>query len=238
MVSWLGDMVRRALAAALPPPGEPDPDVADAPPVPAIPDPVARARSKVDQGAYVLGGGDYRPVDGRDEPWTLRDGILGSDCVGFALSWCHRIPRERPGYNRGGSVTGWLNTDSLVEDAYGVVDQISGRVKRAPLRELVEPAEYPWPGTLLVYAAVRNEQARRVVVGHIALVESCSVPVEEWGTRGRVDWRAVTVIQCRGPNGKRPGVIRSSGATWQRHDELWGLGARPWRASRLLRVIR
>jgi len=223
------------MAAALPPPGEPDPDVADAPARVEVPDPVARARSMVGRGTYWLGAGDYRPTDGRDEPWTLRDGVLGCDCSGFA-AWCHRISRERRGYNAGGSVSGWVNTDTLIEDAYGVVDQKTGRLRRAARLELVEPADYPAPGTLIVYGAVRDDQGKRVKIGHVGVVESCSVPYAEWGTRGTVDWRAVTVIQCRGPQRARPAVVRSSGAAWEKHDEQWGRGARPWRATRLVRV--
>ena len=62
---------------------------------------VARAKSVAGKGGeYFLGSGDYKPKGDRDVPWTLLpSGREGSDCAGFAISWCYRLTRHRPGYN-------------------------------------------------------------------------------------------------------------------------------------------
>lgn len=231
MMGWLSSFLGRIR----------DDELDDSPPVSPVLGPIDRARLWVGKGRYALGGGDYRPhvANGQvvDEPWTQTKYGLGSDCVGFAFSYCHRVPRHRPGFNRGGNVVDWVNTDSLVDDAFGAISSHSGTMVTDPRRELVEPADYPWPGTLLVYASVRDRDGKRTEMGHIAIVESCSIPFGAWDPEHPV-WNALTVIQSRGPNGKRPGVVRSNAMAWIRHDSRWGLGEKPWRRSRLLQVVK
>jgi hypothetical protein len=232
-VSWLFDRILEAAGL----PRASDPDVIDRPPAPVVVDSLLRAQRCIGKGAYYLGTGDYRPVNGKDEPWTTNADGTGCDCSGFALCYCQKLPRHRPGFNRGGSVTDWINCDSAIEDACGVIDDDDGVMVRRPIRELFEPADYPYPGTMLVWAAIRKN-GKRIKIGHASVVESCTVPLADWGTRGHVDWRTVTLIQCRGPNGKRPGVVRSIGTSWENHDQDWARGAKPWRGSKLLRRVR
>ena len=41
-------------------------------------------------------------------------------------------------------------------------------------------------------------------------------------------WERVEVVQCRGPNGKRPGVIVSDASVCARHDAKWVKGPSMW----------
>ena len=88
---------------------------------------VKRAMSMVGSrnGVYWLGTGNYRPVfvDGKlvDRPFTeatdkAGNVHLGTDCAGFALSWCWKLPRHRPGYNKHGAfdVEDDVNSNSAI----------------------------------------------------------------------------------------------------------------------------
>src|SRR5215831_17450620 len=71
-------------------------------------------------GQYELGTGGYRPGAADDKPWTTAgSGAVGSDCAGFAISWCYKLPRHRAGFNAGAwaSVADDLNCNSAIEDA-------------------------------------------------------------------------------------------------------------------------
>lgn len=185
---------------------------------------VARALSLVGKGgSYVLGTGDYTPIRGnepiRDEPWTYRDGIKGSDCAGFALSWCYRIKRHRPGYNRGSwaTVTDDLNCNSAIEDAeHG--------------RELFELVTGPiQPGDLLTYPTFKAGILGKRFIGHVGIVTG----VSRWnGQPGRYD--LLDVAQCCGPNGRSPAVLATDGHVWAHHDAVW---PQPSRQTRVLRAI-
>lgn len=225
MLAYMRDILRRLTER---PTGDVD-EPFDAPEPAAMPDAVARALSMVGKGEYRLGTGDYRPSKGVDEPWTVRVGKRGSDCSGFAQAWCHRIPRHRPGYNRGGSVVDWINTDSGADDAYGVVSDRTGKIVRGATHEIYVPATHAEPGDLLVYRSIVKD-GKRVLIGHVGIV----VDVPDGWRPG--DWKALAIVQCRGPNGKRPGVVKTDGQTWARHDAIWGSGEKPWRRSMLLRV--
>jgi hypothetical protein len=193
---------------------------------------------------YVLGTGDYHPHPGKDGevvdlPWTERDGVLGSDCAGFAISWCHRIRRHEPGANRAlwrHPVTGKMmaptvvddwNTDSAVEDALGD-------------RQRFEPVIVPalglhgsvLSGDLLVYKTIHAtvDGAPHAWIGHVALV---LYPLPHFDP-ANPDWAALWIAQCCGPNGRSPAVIESDGHVFNHHDHNWG--ARIERRCVILRV--
>ena len=42
------------------------------------------------------------------------------------------------------------------------------------------------------------------------------------------------VVQCRGPNGRRPGIIATDGSIWSHHDAQW---PRPEHRTGILRVL-
>ena len=190
---------------------------------------VARARSMIGRGEYRLGTGDYRPVAGRDEPWTTDGQHTGSDCSGFAQAWCWQMRRHRPGYNLHGSVVDWINTDSGIEDAYG-----RGNPQWTPQTigkcEIYQPTRYPAPGDLLAYRSILRD-GRRIRIGHVGIV----VGVPKIWDPEKNDWNLLEIVQCHGPSGRRPGVELTTGHTWAEHDRVWGDVT--WRRSVLLRVI-
>jgi len=190
---------------------------------------VTRALSLVGRGGcYVLGTGDWigppsksqtvAPILlGADLPWTYRDGKLGSDCAGFAISWCYQLKRHRPGYNRGSwaTVSDDLNCNSAIEDAeHG--------------RELFELVTGPiQPGDLLCYPTFRAGVLLRRFIGHVGIVTG----VARWD--GRL--ASLDVAQCCGPNGRSPAVLATDGSVWDRHDAKWP--AHQKRQTRVLRAI-
>jgi len=180
---------------------------------------VQRALSMVGvQMPYVLGTGDYSP-NGPDVPWTERDGVLGSDCAGFAISWCYKLPRHRPGYNHGAwaSVEDDLNCNSAIEDAEHA-------------RELFTLASAPQPGDLITYPTIRL--AGHVFIGHVCIVINTTRALSF--QFDAPDYSLLDVVHCHGGNGRKPACTTSDGAIWNQHDHVW---PKPQHRSRLLRAV-
>lgn len=211
----VGPITRSALVAALAghkPPRLPRPCAGS--------EAVARARSLVGNGGqYELGTGNYHPttVAGKviDVPWTSSgSGALGADCAGFAISWCYKLPRHRPGLNVGpwSTVSDDLNCNSAIEDA----DHARDLFVRATGTVL--------PGDLIVYPTITlADHPGMQWIGHVAIV----IGVTRAATfkLAKPDYSLLDVAQCSGPNGRAPAVIASDGALWNQHDHQWELPA-------------
>ena len=170
---------------------------------------VQRALSLVGKGGqYWLGTGDYRPrtVAGQlvDQPWTSNNGGIGSDCCGFAVDWCYKLPRHRPGYNVGSwsSCSDDINCNSAIEDAEHA-------------RDLFEIADRPMPGDLIAYPTIYTKDGLEHVghVGIIVAVNRCA----EWDPT-TPQYYLLDVVQVCGPNGRMPAAIRTDGSVWDHHD--------------------
>lgn len=171
---------------------------------------VARAQAMVRKGGqYILGTGDYWPHKEADAtvdlPWTYRGGKAGSDCAGFAVCYAWKLQRHRPGFNRGAwsTVADDINSDSALQDA----------THRKELFDVFTGP--PKPGDLIIYPSIWINGHR--FIGHVGLVET--VP-DQWDP-GKPDYSLLSVIQCHGPNGFTPGVVRTDGSVWQHHDHIW-----------------
>lgn len=179
---------------------------------------LCRARSVVGKGGqYLLGTGDYRPysvdIPNRlpvvvDLPWTQKGFQDGSDCAGFAICWAWKLERHRAGFNRGvwASVSDDINCNSALEDSQH--DQV-----------LFTAPAGPSPGDLLLYPtfSIKKADGRMLrFIGHVGLVEA--VPV---GWKAADGWTPLTILQCHGPNGFKPGVVRTDGSVFQHHDVNW-----------------
>lgn len=157
-------------------------------------------------GEYQFGTGGYHPED-IDDPWTHG----ASDCAGFAICWAWKLHRHRPGFNHGdwATVSDDLNCNSAIEDA----DHAAELFLNASLSDVRA-------GDLLVYPSFTVTDATGLAhhyIGHVGLVEY----VYSDYTPG--DWAKVDVIQCHGPNGRKPGVVQTNGAIWAHHDTIWPL---------------
>lgn len=175
---------------------------------------VIRAKQMIGKpGVYELGTGDYRPrvVSGQliDLPWTDNGHAIGSDCAGFAMSWCYKLQRHRPGYNVGSwsSVSDDINCNSGIEDADHARD-LFVRVTGAPM-----------PGDLLVYPTIRLAGHPLPWIGHVAIVIGVS-RVATWDSMAP-QYHLLDVAQCCGPNGRSPAVLATDGSVWDRHDHDW-----------------
>lgn len=165
---------------------------------------LVRARSAMTMGGqYVLGTGDYNEPD-NDLPWTTNKYGTGSDCAGFAICYAWMLKRHRPGFNVGSwaSVSDDINCNSMLEDAQhagelGAVVSVGAR-----------------PGDLLLYPTIRIKGLE--FVGHVCIIEN--VPAGWVVADG---YHHLTVLQCHGPNGFKPAVVRTDGSIWDHHDSVW-----------------
>lgn len=180
---------------------------------------VDRALSLVGKpGAYQLGTGDWRPswIGGQliDKPWTERerDHAIGCDCAGFAIAWCYKLRRHRPGYNKGattfGDVEDDLNVNSILSDAISASPDLFALVASAPR-----------PGDLLCYPTFRLAGIPQPFIGHVGIVTGVSRMTGWDPTSPRYD--LLDVAQCKGPDGRAPAVIATDGSIWAHHAEVW-----------------
>lgn len=174
---------------------------------------------------YVLGTGDYDPAATVDVPWTQRGGLTGSDCAGFALCWCYKLTRHRPGYNVGpwATVSDDINCNSAIEDA-----EHGGALFRIADGD-------PKPGDLITYPTIRiygQDGELHTFIGHVCIVVGVS-RAEQWSP-SLPDYSLLDVAHCHGPNGRRPAVTRADGSHWNQHDAVW---PKPQHRSRLLRAV-
>lgn len=155
------------------------------------------AKAHVGKGVYWLGTGDLdTPPEGK------------TDCFGFAVNKCYGIPRHRPGFNHGNwaTVSDDLNSNSAIEDAHHA-------------RDLFEPILRPEVGAILAYPNIRLvvDGKPHKFTGHAAII--VAVP-PEWDV-DNPDYARVTIVQCIGPNGRKPGIVRSLATAFQTHDHNW-----------------
>lgn len=183
-----------------------------------------RARRPALRAVYILGAGRYDPAKPDAEPFTsaptpeARERIRqrygtdrrGVDCRAFT-NYCYRLPAQRDGYNAGGSVVGWINTDSMIEDA------------RSASPDLFRIARAPFPGCLVVYPSIRRGELRteggytsdlgkRVRVGHVGL--GLRYRGAEWDPARSECWALLDVIQA-GSTGE-PAIRTIDGSLWGR----------------------
>lgn len=173
---------------------------------------------------YELGTGDYRPDATSDLPWTTRerDGAIGSDCAGFAISWCYGIRRHRPGLNHHSSGDFDVQDDLNCNSAIGDADTD---------RDLFERVMTPAPGVLLVYPTIHLAGHPLPWVGHVCIVTGVARCTEWDPAAPRYD--LLDVAQCCGGDGRKPAVIASDGSIWLGHDHTWPL---PQHRTVMLRV--
>lgn len=170
---------------------------------------VAHALALVGRGVYQLGSGDISSSG--DDP---------RDCFGFAVNELYGIPRHRPGFNVGSwaTVSDDLNCNSAIEDA----DHAG---------ELFERLSTPMPGALIAYPTIRLAGHPDPWIGHVGIVVGVSHCTAWDPARPRYD--LLDVVQCHGPNGQRPGIVRTDGSIWTHHDTLW---PKPEHRTAMLRV--
>ena len=155
---------------------------------------VARARTALGTGTYLLGGTDQCDKSG----WR-------TDCSGF-VCWAWSIRRDRPeGFNRGpwSTVADAVNTDSMVQDAQHKQELFTA-----------VPAALAEPGDLLVYPGAW-QAGHRILIGHVSLISSVPTPKST-----AVKYSDFRVVQCHGPNGAQM-VVETDGSIWDHHDANW-----------------
>lgn len=171
---------------------------------------VARARRiAAKPSLYVLGAGGRSPTT--STPFTVRDGKLGADCVGFT-SWCLGHDRFQPGTFK--TYGGWINTDSLLTDANGE-------------QTWYEPIARPEPGDVVVFPSLRKD-GKMTRMGHIALVVEvpAAMPADVYALPAveRRKWLGqVRVIDCAASSGRKPYAVSetTAAASWDKPDAMF-----------------
>jgi len=173
---------------------------------------IARLLTQVGRGQYWLGAGGYDPKkpDTCFHPhWDTGD--VGCDCSAFAIKFGLKLDGHRPGFGRGpgAHVTDDINSDSALYDA----------IHNHDLFQLV--AGPPVAGDLLIIPSRFNPKTgKREGIGHVMATRQNRALEWDHAVLPR-PWDLVDVIQCRGPNGKRPGVIVSDASYCAKHDAKW-----------------
>ena len=183
---------------------------------------VERALRFVGKGTYVLGAGKWTPGELSDDPWTDKSGFEDAcDCWGY-VSWCLKLPRHVPGFNKGpwATVSDDANCDSCIEDA-------------EHKREMFMTAPRPEPGDLVVFPSIRDETKRRIRIGHVGIVVDASRCLEWDPALPAFD--RLEVVQCQAST--RPAVKKGSGIGWLYRDSFKGRKNPAW-WSRLVRPLR
>ena len=171
---------------------------------------------------YKLGAGGRNPNN--KTPETFRDGVLGCDCAG-AVSWAWGFDRfqdyslwlkNRPGqfspdslsggeikgpgsdYNSFDYYGGWINTDSMLQDAFDNNN------------DWFEHLDTPIPGCIVAYGSVGKGKDRRI--GHEGLVIEAPVVFDRDNPE---HWKRLKVIDCRS---SKPAIAIRDGLTWFGND--------------------
>lgn len=181
---------------------------------------IARLRTQVGKGEYQLGAGGWDPKhpDTCFHPhWDTKNhpGVIGCDCSAYALKYGLKLDGHRPGFGRGpGShVEDYINSDSALYDA----------IHNHDIFELVEgpPDPVNHVDFLILPSYFDKHTGERKIIGHVmAVAENHALEWQDHDVLPR-PWELVNILQCRGPNGKRPGVIASDASLCTHHDSLW-----------------
>lgn len=178
---------------------------------------VARWRTQVGKGQYWLGAGGWdpkRPETCFHQHWDHDKfpNTIGCDCSAFAIKFGLKLAGSRKGFGRGpgARVTDAINSDSALYDAIHN-HEIFVHVAEGP----------PIAGDYLVTPSTFDkETGKRIKVGHVRGVTGNRALEWDHAVLPR-PWHLVDVIECRGPNGEKPGVIEGTAAACARHDAKW-----------------
>lgn len=173
---------------------------------------VARLLTQVGKGEYQLGAGGWDSKKAHTcflPHW--KTGIVGCDCSAFAIKFGLKLRGHRPGFGRGpgARVTDDINSDSALYDAihnHELFEIVNGPPREADL--LITPSRFD-PRT-----------GERTGIGHVRAVTGNRALEWDHAILPR-PWELVDVVECRGPNGKRPGVVVGTAAGCAKHDAKW-----------------
>lgn len=167
---------------------------------------VQRGMLLLHRAEYELGAGDFF-ADERPQ--------AKFDCCGFAISYCWKLPRHYPGYNRASGSRATcvddIDVDSFYEDAaYG----------RREFGTVLLTGEAPRPGDLAITRSIRKGQVKHAPdfseMGHVR--QFVKGPTA-WDPN-HPSYVSCTLIQIHGPNGS-PGPVITSGQELDNWNAKW-----------------
>jgi hypothetical protein len=177
---------------------------------------LARARSLVGTGRYLVGAGGRDPDAGT--PDSVVRGRRGCDYAGF-LAWCFGYDRYQRGFVFGWD---WINADSMIVEA---------ETCKAWFRPLPEPEI----GAIVAYSSIDLEcDGHRDRVGHAGLV--VALPAR-WSSDDHA-WAALRIIHCSRSIQRRRGhaIDETHAVAWAHRASCRGALHPCWR-TRFLRYV-
>ncbi len=164
------------------------------------------------------------------------------DCVGLAVARARQIARHRLGFNKDlarklltlGYSPELANAYAYVldvEDDVNTTSLISDALADQDLVRIVGATEMPEPGDVVAYPTVKlPDHPGKSWEGHIGGITGVDPKFDP----AKPDYRLLQTVQCRGPNGRDPGVDAMDGLYFQEHAETWPL---PYHTTRILRFV-
>lgn len=197
---------------------------------------------------YRLGSGDYRQ-GASDQPWTPDpEGVVGCDCLGL-VCFAYGLHRSRPGFNRHAygmfdflDVEDDINSNSLIGDALHGTQPLFrivtpgqelhiGDVLCYPTIMLTHEIQIPAPPSQASSAMdraglqrppsthtdwVRGPDGKPLQwIGHGAIVTTTG-----WARAGG-PYSKAQIVQCYGPNDRRPAIRVTDASAFDHHDDKW-----------------
>lgn len=197
------------------------------------------------QMPYRYGSGDYHPGHfglEQDVPWSSdRLGVVGSDCAG-AICYAYALRRRRLGFNKF-PYTRWDILD--VEDDLNTNSMIGDATHRQELFTIVPAGDALHVGDVLAYPTImltvttgvapmrhtdwlRDDDGNiRKWIGHCQLVKTPN------GVVAGGLYTHAEVLQCYGPNDRRPAIRVTDAHAMDAHDHTW---PKPEHRTRVLRL--
>lgn len=180
---------------------------------------------------YRLGAGGYHSI-GSYSPWSAdNSGVVGCDCWG-AIRFAYALSAHRPGFNKFAydrfdilDVEDDVNSNSAIGDARhrqelfvelakGTTIQI-GDIVTYPTIMLTHD-EYINEGMSKKTDWMRNDDGSiKQWIGHGALVRTPN------GAVVGDHFSKLSIIQCYGPNNRRPAIRATDGSVFDHHDATW-----------------
>lgn len=172
---------------------------------------VDRAMRLLHRCEYQLGAGDYLGLSVEVEQPVVQ----AFDCCGFAVSYCWKVKRHRPGFNRASgahaTIVDDLNVDSVWEDAFYGAQEFGVALARH---------EPPRPGDLLITRSIRRGQVKHAPdfcrMGHVRI---CTKAPLAWDA-SHPKYVSLEMAEIDGPNGNR-GPILCSGQPLDNWNRDW-----------------
>jgi hypothetical protein len=194
---------------------------------------ISRLASFVDVAMpYRLGAGGYHGIDS-DSPWSAdNSGVVGCDCWG-AIRFAYALSAHRPGFNK----FAYARFDILdVEDDVNSNSAIGDARHRQELFVELTKGTTIQMGDIVTYPTIMLTHTVATQIGSIRSktdwLRNPDGSIKQWIGHGALvrtpngavvgdHFSKLSIIQCYGPNNRRPAIRVTDGSVFDHHDATW-----------------